>query len=487
MRTLQEWREADQKRAAEDKRHRTLTFAAFERLCEKTGGVSDPVQFLHFLHNAGQVFWQENLFQSQVILDQAWVLDAVYAVFHRDNCLDFLKRHHGRFTRSDLAMLLWEGEGFSREEQELFLSFMQSCGICFTLREGSEDAEAVYVAPDHLPEDWDPKARALWGDAAPDAEQTFTYESLPPALMRNLIGRIGTKAGLSCDYWRNGFYGYERHTDARVLVEQAMNDQWQGEIRIHARGPRAPELVTEIEKALQDEERRLGLSSDKQEPERRPETGEDDNVEAQPPRLDFTPEPRDERSYYVSYAWEDESAALVDEFCKRAEKRGIKVQRDKDVMRLGDSIATFMHRLIEGDRVIVVLSEKYLRSPFCMYELCNIWWQARRDGEQFLKRVRVYSQPDAKIRTPSDCLEYADYWKKEYAKFSGKPAEQILGLGMKSLQRVKLMSDFASNVGDILDHLTDTLQPQNLDDLERYAFDSGSSSRLSNKSDCRSP
>ena len=373
---------------------------------------------------------------------------------------------------------------------------MQSCGICFTLREGSEDAEAVYIAPDHLPEDWDPKARALWGTAAPDAEQTFTYESLPPALMRNLIGRIGTKAGLSCDYWRNGFYGYERHTDARVLVEQAMNDRWQGEIRIHARGPRAPELVTEIEKALQDEQRRLGLSSDKQEPERRPAKGEDDNVEAQPPRLDFTPEPRDERSYYVSYAWEDDKseagktrARIVDDFCARAaEEHGVIVQRDKDVMRIGDRISTFMKRIAKGDRVIVVLSDKYLRSPFCMYELYEIWWQAKGEDDAFLERVRVYAQEDAKIWTPLDRANYAIHWSGEYQKHQEIIKEHGLHVfGDKDTAAISLMQKFSSHIGDILTITADTLQPQNLDDLERYAFDSGSSSRHSNKSDCRSP
>jgi len=481
MRKLQALREADRKRAAEDKRHRTLTFAAFESLCEKTGGVSDPVQFLLFLHNAGQIFWQENLFQKRVILDQAWVLDSVYAVFDRENCLDFLKRHHGRFTRSDLAMLLWEREGFSQDEQELILSFMQSCGICFTLREGSKDAETVYIAPDHLPEDWDPKARALWGDTAPDAERTFAFDSLPPALMRNLIGRIGTKAGLSCDYWRNGFYGYERRTDARVLVEQAMNDRWQGEIRIQARGPRAPELVTEIERALQDEQRRLGLSSNKEEPERRPTKGEDDKVEAVPPRLDFTPEPRDERSYYVSYAWEDDKseagktrAKIVDQFCARAaEEHGVVVQRDKDVMRIGNRISTFMKRIARGDRVIVVLSDKYLHSPFCMYELYEIWLQARTEDDRFLKRIRVFTQPDTKIWTITDRLESAQYWNDEYTKYAAIDGEQLLLLGAKDLQRVKLMRHFASHVGEILTHLTDILQPKDLDELEHYVFDGG--------------
>ena len=415
MRELQKRREEDQARAPENRRHRTLSLKAFKTLCTKTGGVSDPVQFLHFLHNAGLVFWRENLFQNRVILDQAWVLDAVYAVFHRDNCLSFLRRHHGRFTRSDLAMLLWDREGFSQDEQELFLSFMQSCGICFTLREGSDDVEAVYVAPDHLPEEWDPKTRALWGEAAPDAKQTFAYKSLPPALTRNLIGRIGTRAGLSCDYWRHGFYGYERETDARVLVEQTMDGQWQGDIRIQARGARAAELVGEIEKALLDEERRLGLSSDRQDPKGRAKSLDRDKLaEGEPPRLDFVPEPRDERSYFVSYAWEDESEVLVDEFCRLGEEKGIVVQRDKDVMRIGDRISTFMQRIATGDRVIIVLSDKYLRSPFCMYELYEIWLQTRAEDQRFLNRIRVFTQDDAEIWTIKDRLQRAKFWKDEF-------------------------------------------------------------------------
>ena len=479
MRKLQAWREVDQERAAEDKRHRALTFNSFKSLCKKTGGVSDPVQFLRYLHDAGQVFWRENLFQNQVILDQAWVLDAVYAVFHRKNCLGFLKCHQGRFTRSDLGMLLWEHEGFSRTDQELFLSFMQSCGICFKLREGTEGAEAIYVAPDHLPMDWEPMTRSLWGNAAPDAELTFTYESLPPALMRNLIGRIGTKAGLNCDYWRNGFYGYECRTDARVLVDQEMNKHWQGEIRIQARGSRASELVAEIEKTLLDEQRKLGLSADKQVQEARPPKHQDHHAELQPPQLDFTPEPRAERSYYISYAWEDDRseagktrARIVDQFCERAHKEhGVIVQRDKDVMRLGDRISTFMKRIATGDRVIVVLSDKYLRSPFCMYELYEIWFQARGEDDRFLKRIRVFTQPDAKIWTPLDRADYAIHWDEEYQKHQDKIKQHGLHIfGDKDMVAISLMQKFSSHIGDILTNTADTLQSQHLEELERYAF-----------------
>ena len=91
-------------------------------------------QFLTFLHHAGIVFWQDGLFQNQVILDQGWVLEAIYTVFHRQHCLKTLRDRQGRFTRRDLAMMIWDREGYSEDEQKLFLSFMLSSGICFKIR-----------------------------------------------------------------------------------------------------------------------------------------------------------------------------------------------------------------------------------------------------------------------------------------------------------------------------------------------------------------
>ena len=48
------------------------------------GQISAPELLLDYLHNVGTVFYREGLFANQIILDQAWALDAVYAVFDRD-------------------------------------------------------------------------------------------------------------------------------------------------------------------------------------------------------------------------------------------------------------------------------------------------------------------------------------------------------------------------------------------------------------------
>jgi internalin A len=66
---------------------------------------------------------------------------------------------------------------------------------------------------------------------------------------------------------------------------------------------------------------------------------------------------------YVSYA-RGQSERIVDGLCKVMEAEGWRVIRDNTAMKDGDWISTFMKRLSRGDLVVVVLSAKYLRSPW---------------------------------------------------------------------------------------------------------------------------
>ena len=122
----------------------------FLALCEEAGNVSSPPLLLDYLHNIGTVFYREGLFGDAIILDQAWALDAVYAVFHRESkAFKTIERYGGRFRRSDLAEWVWQKH--SVEEQELFLSFMQQCGICFTYRRGEKKSRPNISRPTCFP------------------------------------------------------------------------------------------------------------------------------------------------------------------------------------------------------------------------------------------------------------------------------------------------------------------------------------------------
>jgi internalin A len=92
-------------------------------------------------------------------------------------------------------------------------------------------------------------------------------------------------------------------------------------------------------------------------------------------------------SRYFSYANDSDYADDVGEpqrlpvqwFCDKVQaKKGITIRGDVEELRYGDEIEAFMRELAAGDRIFVWLTDAYLRSPYCMYELHEIW---RTSGE----------------------------------------------------------------------------------------------------------
>ena len=352
----------------------------FLALCEEAGNVSSPPLLLDYLHNIGTVFYRQGLFGDDIILDQAWALDAVYAVFHRESkAFKNIERYGGRFRRSDLAEWVWQEH--SEKEQELFLSFMRQCGICFTYRRGDKDIEAEYIAPDLLPARDDPaieeQLRQKWDDRC-DAKATLTYDLLPPGLMRSLISRIGEQAGLAAEYWRDGFYFYDRETGARALVEQRYTKGWAGEIHIQTQRGQAQALLERLLKFIDDRHVAIGARAIRPHYRIAAARGSIRTYEGSgnQARVRAINKNRILRLLRLGrrHAGEPPSAeAFVDQLCAAAEKKGIKIMRDKTAMRYGDRISKFMSRIAHGNRIFIVLSDKYLKSAYCMHELLDVW------------------------------------------------------------------------------------------------------------------
>jgi internalin A len=86
-------------------------------------------------------------------------------------------------------------------------------------------------------------------------------------------------------------------------------------------------------------------------------------------------------------------------------------------MKIGDRISTFMDRIGKGavnGRVCIVLSDKYLKSPYCMHELFDVWRNCREDGGTFIERARVFVLPSAKISKAIQRAEYVIYWQDRF-------------------------------------------------------------------------
>jgi internalin A len=460
---------------------RLIDQQTFRDWCAAAGGVHDPARVLAYLNNAGVVFYRKGLFEDRIVLDQAWALNAIYAVFDRTRSFEPLRGAGGRFTRPLLAGLVWDAQGYSEDEQRLFLSMMQSSGICFVYRWGGEPYEqsdqTVYIAPDLLPDRAavETEVQDRWGVEPGEAVVRFDYPLLHAGLMRGLISRIGARAGLDAVYWRGGVYLYEATTRSRALIEQegAPHD-WQGTVRIETRGPGADDLLNRLMAWVEEENQRLGLA-----PEVDRERQAAKHVEAEEqPDLKITREPAEDFTYCVSYAWGDDTVEgkarqdRVDALCLEARDRGLRILRDTTDAGLGDSLTEFMAKLAEGRRVFIILSDKYLRSPNCTYELFLIWKNCRMDDAEFMKRVRIFKMPEVKISSLKDRRAYQKYWKAKLAEDKAEIDDtDISELPPLDLERYQKAEQFTSELLKILGVVSDRLQPREWDDFLEYGFE----------------
>jgi internalin A len=128
-----------------------------------------------------------------------------------------------------------------------------------------------------------------------------------------------------------------------------------------------------------------------------------------------TPAPEPVKEVFVSYAWKDESSAVVGQLQRAFEGRGINLVRDKNEMKYKDSIREFMRRIGRGKCIVVVLSKAYLESKSCMFE----WTEMAERGE-LRDRVFPVVLADAKVYDVVDRLDYVQHWENRIKDLDSK-------------------------------------------------------------------
>lgn len=140
--------------------------------------------------------------------------------------------------------------------------------------------------------------------------------------------------------------------------------------------------------------------------------------------------------------------------------------RDKDQMQPGELISQFMQQICEADRVIVVLSDKYLDSIYCMQELHGIYLRSAMDADQFRSRIVPLSVSGLRISQPENRVGVAKQWKARYAGLK----ESVEDLGMKDLGLFYAMKRWYNDIGDILHHVSDVLQPRGFEQVAKNNY-----------------
>jgi len=155
---------------------------------------------------------------------------------------------------------------------------------------------------------------------------------------------------------------------------------------------------------------------------------------------------------FISYAWGDESEQIVNEIDRELQVRGLKLIRDKHDLGYKGSVREFMERIGLGAFVIVILSDKYLRSPNSMFELVEI-----ADNKQFYDRVFPIVLADANIYEPVKRIEYIKYWEEKRTEL----AEAVKKVGQTNLQNIREDMDLYDRIRDVILGLTSILKDMN--------------------------
>src|SRR6185436_9694444 len=135
-----------------------------------------------------------------------------------------------------------------------------------------------------------------------------------------------------------------------------------------------------------------------------------------------------EQTIFISYAWGGEREEIVNQIDIALQERGVKIIRDKRDLGYKGSISEFMERIGRGNCVIVVISDKYLRSPNCMFELVEI-----AEGKGFHDRIFPIVLINAEIYDPVRRLEYIKHWEMK----RGELAQAMKDVDPANLQGIR--------------------------------------------------
>jgi small GTP-binding protein len=155
---------------------------------------------------------------------------------------------------------------------------------------------------------------------------------------------------------------------------------------------------------------------------------------------------------YLSYSWSKESNALADELDEAFQARGVTVVRDRRDIGYKASIKDFMARLGQGKCVVLVISDAYLKSQNCLFELL----ETARHGE-FTDRVFPVVLPDARIYRPQDRIGYVRYWEEQINELD----EAMRSVSAANLQGFREDIDLYTEIRAQLPRLADVLRDMN--------------------------
>lgn len=169
-------------------------------------------------------------------------------------------------------------------------------------------------------------------------------------------------------------------------------------------------------------------------------------------------ESKNSRTIFLSYNWHDgELADRIDQYLSGLS--GIVVKRDVRDIGSWKSIREFMKSIRQQDYAVLIVSDLYLRSKNCMFEVTEIMKEPEYEGRIF-PAVVEHSIYESLVRA-----KYIEYWQQECDKLEAA----IKGLDPANTTELtadlKRYRSIAFSIGEFLSMVADRNNP-NIQEIE---------------------
>ncbi|MEH1880819.1 COR domain-containing protein, partial [Nostoc sp.] len=495
------------KAALENDFRNYISFEEYSTICRlnKLTDRKDMLRLSNYLHDLGVClhFQDDSTLKHCVILKPEWGTSAVYKVLDNDN----VKKKLGCFTKNALKDI-WQDDEYAHMRDEL-LQLMMQFKLCYEI----PGRPATYIAPQLLSIE---KADYTWGDRnnlilryiydfMPKGILTrFIVETHPWIEQQKLVWKTGvvlnkdqTRAEVIENYNQSEIkirVAGNRKKELMAVVTHELEkihnsyERLQYQTLVPCNCETCKNLLTPHSYSLDSLKKRLDASRYQIECDKSYEMVDIrrliDDVMFQPAKEDreinpqvaqlqseleqkrdesFTHRLRDskmnsqsviefEKEIFISYAWRGESEQFVNQLDQSLQAKGIKIIRDKRDLGYKGLIKAFMERIGRGKCAIAIISDKYLKSDNCMFELVQI----AKNGE-FHNRIFPIVLADAQIYQPVTRLKYIKHWEEQIKELD----KGIREVGAANLQGFREEIDQYTEIRNTIAELTNLLKDMN--------------------------
>jgi len=155
-------------------------------------------------------------------------------------------------------------------------------------------------------------------------------------------------------------------------------------------------------------------------------------------------------SLFMSYCWAE--SEIAEKIYKDLVQIGVSILKDNHQLEYKDSIKAFMNSIRDSDYAMILISDDYLKSKNCIYELLQLLKES-----EYKNKILPIIIEGTKIYSASDRIRYIKYWEQkcEELKRDIGTINPVNSIGV--ISDLKLFTEISQNIGEFLNEIGDML------------------------------